>query len=101
MSEGNEDALACSNISSSYFVVDMEFNVQEIEDEIELEKTIIHELLHIIVEPLSEAVECGLGKKFAAMSTSLTESTIERLVPGYLYLHNKAFRKNKNTTTNK
>jgi phosphoglycerate-specific signal transduction histidine kinase len=95
MSEGNDDALACIVVDLRYFVATIEFNAAKIEDDDDIGSIILHELLHIIIEPLSCSSGCGLGKKFEEMNSILCESTIERLMPGYLYLYNKAFRKNK------
>lgn len=90
MSAGNEDALACIDVDLKYFVADIEFNAAEIDDEDELEGVVLHELLHIIIEPISCAATCGMGKKFDEMSSILCESTIERLMPGYLTLYGLA-----------
>jgi len=95
MSPGNEDAMACIIVDLRYFVADIEFNAPEI-NEGELEAVILHELLHIVIEPLSTSSGCGLGRKFEEMNSILTESTIEKLMPGYLYLYNLAFNQ-KNT----
>lgn len=90
MSPGNEDAMACIVVDLRYFIADIEFNAPEI-DEGDLEAVILHELLHIIIEPLSTSSGCGLGQKFEEMNSILTESTIEKLMPGYLRLYNLAF----------
>lgn len=91
MSAGNEDAMACIVVDLRYFIADIEFNAPEI-DEPDLEAVVLHELLHIIVEQLSCSSGCGLGKKFEEMNSIFTESTIEKLMPGYLYLYNLAFK---------
>lgn len=92
MSEGNQDAMACISVDLRYFIAEIEFNSPEIEED-ELEGVILHELLHIIVEPLSCAAGCGLGKKFGEMNSILCESTIERLMPGYLYLYEMTYNR--------
>lgn len=91
MSAGNEDAMACIVVDLRYFIASIEFNSPEI-DESDLEAVILHELLHIVIEPLSCSSGCGLGRKFEEMNSILTESTIEKLMPGYLYLYNLAFK---------
>jgi hypothetical protein len=91
MSEGNQDAMACIVVDLRYFIADIEFNAPEI-NEADLEAVVLHELLHIIIEPLSTSSGCGLGKKFEEMNSIFTESTIEKLMPGYLHLYNLAFK---------
>lgn len=88
MSEGYNDAQACVDVESSYFSATIEFNAAEIAEN-ELDEVVLHELLHIILEPLSCVAACGLGKKYEEMNTTLTESTIERLSSGYLNLYHK------------
>lgn len=102
MSMGNEDAMACIVVDLRYFIADIEFNAPEIEEP-ELEAVVLHELLHILIEPLSCSSGCGLGKKFEEMNSILTESTIEKLMPGYLVLYNLAFKQKtvKNRTSTK
>lgn len=92
MSAGNEDALACIDVDLRYFVANIEFNAPEIEEK-ELDGIILHELLHIIIEPISCSSGCGLGKKFEEMNSILCESTIERLMPGYLSLYEQVYKK--------
>lgn len=92
MSMGNEDALACITVDLGYFSANIEFNAPEIEEK-ELDAIILHELLHIIIEPLSCSSGCGLGEQFKEMNTILTESTIEKLMPGYLHLYNLTYNK--------
>ena len=92
MSEGNQDAMACIVVDLRYFIADIEFNASEI-DEADLEAVVLHELLHILIEPLSCSSGCGLGKKFEEMNSILTESTIEKLMPGYLHLYNISYKK--------
>lgn len=102
MSAGNEDAMACIVVDLRYFLANIEFNTPEIEAS-DLEAVVLHELLHIIIEPLSCASGCGLGPKFEEMNSILTESTIEKLMPGYLHLYNAAFKQkvSKNRATTK
>ncbi len=92
MSAGNEDAMACITVDLRYFNAIIEFNTPEISEE-DLEGVILHELLHIIIEPISCSSGCGLGKKFEEMNSILCESTIERLVPGYLHLYELSYGK--------
>lgn len=92
MSDGNQDAMACINVDLRYFIAELEFNSSEI-DEGQLDSVILHELLHILIEPLSCSSACGLGEKFEPMNSILAESTIERLMPGYLYLYKQAYGK--------
>ena len=92
MSEGNEDAMACIYVQSGYFSANIEFNTIEI-DEGEFDATILHELLHILIDPLATASGNGLGKDHEELNSILVESTIERLMPGYLYLYNLAYKK--------
>jgi hypothetical protein len=94
MTEGNESAMACIEIELGYFYAYLQFNAPEI-DEDELDEVVLHELLHLQLEPLSLSNKCGLGEDFEDMNTVLTESTIERLMTGYLTLYKKAHRKNK------
>jgi hypothetical protein len=100
MSVGNMDSMACIEVDLRYFIADIEFNAQEIEED-ELQSVILHELLHIILEPISCASGCGLGKKFEEMNSILTESTIEKLMPGYLYLYELAYNKPSKNRSNK
>lgn len=90
MSDGNQDSMACIHVDLRYFVADIEFNATEI-DENELDAVILHELLHIIVEPLALSSACGMGKKYEEMNSVLCESTIERLLPGYLNLYQQKY----------
>lgn len=92
---GNEDALASIDIELGYFMATLEINTTNIKDDDDLDSIILHELLHIIIEPLACSSGCGLGKKFEEMNLILCESTIERLMPGYLTLYKKAYVKNK------
>lgn len=93
MSPGNEDALACITVDLRYFLATIEFNCALIQESDDLDSIVLHELLHIIIEPLACSSGCGLGKKFEEMNLILCESTIERLLPGYLFLYKKAFNK--------
>lgn len=90
MSEGNEGAMACIIVSLSYFSAVIEFNAAEIQED-DFESVVLHELLHIIIEPLAISSGCGLGEKFEEMNIILCESTIERLMPGYMYLFNQVY----------
>ena len=90
MSEGNEDAMACIAVDLRYFMAEIEFNSPEIEEG-DLDCIILHELLHIILEPIAISSGCGLGEDYEEMNSVLTESTIERLMPGYLGLFEKAY----------
>lgn len=92
MSAGNEDSMACIAVDLRYFNATIEFNAPEINEQ-DLESVVLHELLHIILEPISCSSGCGLGKKFEEMNSILCESTIERLVPGYLHLYEIAYGK--------
>ena len=90
MSDGNQDAMACIHVDLRYFAAEIEFNATEI-SEGELDGVVLHELLHIIMEPIACASGCGLGRKFEEMNSILCESTIERLLPGYLLLYQEAY----------
>lgn len=79
MSSGNEDAEACITVSLSYLTAFIEFN-ESLIDERELDAIIAHEMLHIVVEPLSSLAYQGLGKRFSRAAEDATESLIERLV---------------------
>jgi len=92
MSEGNEDAMACIFVQSGYFSASIEVNTLEV-DENELDSTILHELLHILIDPLATSSGNGLEKEHEELNSILVESTIERLMPGYLYLYNLAYKK--------
>lgn len=46
-----------------------------------LDDTIIHELLHIIFEPLSSMLQQSMGKKYDKLVEDTTESAIEKIVP--------------------
>ncbi len=92
MSDGNQDSMACIYVDLRYFVAEIEFNSTEI-DESELDAVVLHELLHIILEPISCSSGCGLGEKFEEMNSILCESTIERLLPGYLQLYQQVYNK--------
>lgn len=92
MSAGNEDAMACIFVQSGYFIANIELNTVEI-DEHELDATILHELLHIFIDPLATSSSGGLGKSQEELNSILIESTIERLMPGYLCLYNKLYNK--------
>ena len=92
MSAGNEDAMACIAVQSGYFIAIIELNTLEI-NEHELDATILHELLHIIIDPLATSSNGSLGKAQEELNTILVESTIERLMPGYLYLYNQLYNR--------
>lgn len=92
MSEGNEDAMACIFVQSGYFSANIELNTVEVEEN-ELDSTILHELLHILIDPLATSSSCGMGKEHEELNSILVESTIERLMPGYLHLYNLAYKK--------
>jgi len=92
MSEGNEDAMACIFVQSGYFSASIEINAIEI-DEDDFDSTVLHELLHILVDPLATSSGGGLGKEHEELNSILIESTIERLMPGYLHLYNIAHKK--------
>lgn len=92
MSQGNEDAMACIAVDLRYFIANIEFNPSEFEEK-DLDGVILHELLHIILEPITCASGCGLGEKYEEMNSILCESTIERLMPGYLQLYDIAYNK--------
>lgn len=94
MSSGHEDSMACISVMSGYFIASLEVNSLEILEK-ELDATILHELLHILIDPLSVASDGGLGKAQEALNSIIVESTIERLMPGYLYLYNKIYKKSK------
>lgn len=95
MSEGNEDSMACIFVQSGYFSASIEINSIEI-DEHELDATILHELLHILLDPLATSSDGGLGKNQQELNSILVESTIERLMPGYLNLYKKLHQKQPN-----
>jgi hypothetical protein len=92
MSEGNEDAMACIFVQSGYFSANIEINAIEV-DEDELDSTILHELLHILIDPLATSSGNGLGKDHEELNSIMVESTIERLMPGYLHLYGLAHNK--------
>lgn len=101
MSSGNEDSVACIAVDLRYFIANIEFNAPEIQ-ECDLQAIILHELLHILIEGLACSSGCGLGEKFEEINIILTESTIERLSLGYLYLYNVAYgKKEKKNIANK
>ena len=102
MSEGNEDAMACIYVQSGYFNANIELNTVEVSED-ELDSTILHELLHILIDPLATSSGGGIGKEHEELNSILVESTIERLMPGYLHLYNLAHKKkaNKNHTPSK
>lgn len=95
MSEGNEDSMACIFVQSGYFSASIEINSIEI-DEHQLDATILHELLHILLDPLATSSDGGLGKNQQELNSILVESTIERLMPGYLNLYKKLYQKQPN-----
>jgi hypothetical protein len=95
MSDGNEDSMACIFVQSGYFNASLEINAVEIHDEHQFNSTVLHELLHILIDPLATASRSSLGKSHEELNSMLIESTIERLMPGYLFLYNKKMNKKK------
>ena len=82
MDENAEDALACVEISD-YFSAEILFCQERLEAKA-LDEVVVHELLHIILHPVALALQDSMGKDHSQLLTNMMESTIERLVPGYL-----------------
>lgn len=91
MSPGNEDAMACIAVDLRYFGAYIEFNSSELTEQ-DFDAVVLHELLHILIEPLACSSGCGLGERFEEINSILTESTIERLVPGYMHLYSLVYQ---------
>lgn len=88
MSDDCEGSMACIGVDLDYFSAHIEFNSVEISKD-DLDYIVLHELLHILMEPISQAASQGLGKKFEKIGITFCESTVERLIPGYLKLYGK------------
>jgi hypothetical protein len=69
---------------SSYFQADLTFCEENISTELELESTIVHELLHILLHPLELAARSSMGEQHADITDMLLESTIEKLSRAYV-----------------
>ena len=93
MNAGNETAQADIRVEWGYFFAVVEFNAHEIANEDVLDEVVCHELLHVVLAPLSSFAENGAGKVFNEHAINLTERTIEQLMPGYLALYRTAFKK--------
>lgn len=74
---------ACSEIDMAYFNVKIEFNGQRLNDK-NINNVVIHELLHIIVEPLSHFTGLAVSEKYQDMVRILTERMIENLIPSII-----------------
>jgi hypothetical protein len=74
---------ACSEIDMAYFNVIIEFNGQKLNKD-NLDNVLIHELLHIIVEPLSHLCQLAVNERYKDLVRIYTESMIENLIPGII-----------------
>ena len=79
MPPGNIDSAGCCLTDSSYFQATIHFCEENISSLAELECTVIHELLHIVLHPLELAARSSMTPSHEEVSDMLIESTIERL----------------------
>lgn len=84
MPKNSRDCMACIISELGYFNATIWFNEKEIDTEEELEGAIGHELLHIILEPLSAIATAGIAPKFESYVSDITESTIETVMHGFM-----------------
>jgi predicted metal-dependent peptidase len=77
-SDAKGSAGACEP-DSSYFQATLYFCEEHIQNESELELTIIHELLHVVMNPLELAARSALTTSHEEVTDMLLESTIERI----------------------
>lgn len=83
MPEDCKDIEACIEVDLAYFDATMDFNGPRI-DENNIDNVIVHELLHILVEPLDNFALMAAPKKYHDQVRVFAESMIENLIPGVM-----------------
>jgi hypothetical protein len=73
------DTQADIDVSLSYLRASITFYSPAISEN-QLDDVIIHELLHILFEPVSSLLFQAVGRKFEQLATDNIESTIEKIV---------------------
>lgn len=83
MPEDFRELEACCEIDMAYFNANFDFNVSLLNDE-NIDNVIIHELLHIITEPLNHFALLAIPEKYHSQIRIFNESMIENLIPGIM-----------------
>ncbi len=79
-SEDSIDNMAEIEISLAYNNAHIVFFAPAIREN-QLDEVVIHELLHLVLEPLSSMLYQSMNKKFEKLVEDTVESTIERIIP--------------------
>lgn len=77
------DIEACVEVDLAYFDADFDFNGPLLTDK-NIDNVIVHELLHIIVEPLDHFALLATPEKYHDQIRIFAESMIENLIPGVM-----------------
>jgi predicted metal-dependent peptidase len=83
MPEDSQDVEACIDVDMAYFNATIDFNGPLINDK-NVDNVIVHELLHIIVEPLDHFALLATPEKYHDQIRIFAESMIENLIPGVM-----------------
>jgi hypothetical protein len=90
MSEDQKSSAAFVNIESAYFQADITICLENNKNKQDLDDTIVHELIHIILDPLDKIVQETLLASGPDFSTMVTEQVVERLMSVVTNIHRKA-----------
>jgi hypothetical protein len=83
MPEDSKDMEACIDVDLAYFDATVEFNGPLLNNK-NIDNVIVHELLHILVEPLDNFALMALPEKYHDQVRIFAESMIENLIPGIM-----------------
>jgi hypothetical protein len=83
MPEDCQDVEACIDIEMAYFDAHIDLNGAMLDD-FNVDNVLIHELLHIIIEPLDHYALLTAPEKYHDQIRIFAESAIENLIPGIM-----------------
>lgn len=77
--EGFHDSLAFIDPDVATWSAALGVNAWHIETAKDLDETLCHETLHLIVDPIATALTCAFGDRFEKMGNEMVESLTETL----------------------
>ena len=83
MPEDARDMEACIEVDLAYFNAHIELNGPMLNND-NVDNVLVHELLHIILEPLDNFALMATNERYHDQVRIFTESAIENLIPGVM-----------------